>query len=399
MLHQVCGSAAFLALIVFCIILARRQRAHGQPRMAACSLLAGVLCAAGVASGGLPHGTLTLFVGVSIALLWAAVIAVRLATAQKLTMTQDQHSAGTAQHNWEITMHTITSADGTPIAYDRTGAGPPLVLVGGAFSYRRYPGQVKLAGLLAAQFTVYSYDRRGRGDSGDTAPYTIQREIDDLAAVITAAGGRAHVWGLSSGAVLALDAAAAGVPIDRLAVQEPPLVVDPADRRPPVGLRQHVSDLVAAGQRGAAVRYYMTAGMGAPAFVPVLLRLMPKVWKQLTVVAHTLPYDTQLVEDYQAGRPLPPGLWAAVTVPVLVMCGTEQDTPPMMRHAAAAVAAAIPGSELMTRRGLGHTKTLNAKAIAATLTAFLTSPEGNPADPAPDDRSGTQPHPNGAHHD
>ena len=296
-------------------------------------------------------------------------------------------------------MHTITSADGTPIAYDRTGAGPPLVLVGGAFSYRRYPGQVKLAGLLADRFTVYSYDRRGRGDSGDSAPYAVEREIEDLAAVIGAAGGRADVWGLSSGAVLALDAAAAGVPIHRLAVQEPPLVVDPADRRPPPGLRQQVSELVAAGRRGAAVRYYMTAGMGAPAFVPALLRLMPGVWKQLTAVAHTLPYDTQLVEEFQAGRPLPAGQWAAVTIPVLVMCGTDQDTPAMMRHAATAVAAALPNGELMVRRGLGHTKKLNAKVISATLTGFLTGSTGHTGAPAPGGPGVPQPHTNGARHD
>ena len=129
-------------------------------------------------------------------------------------------------------MHTITAPDGTTIAYDRTGTGEPLILIGGAFSYRRFPGQVKLAQLLSARFTVYSYDRRGRGDSGDTAPYSVEREVEDLAAVIGAAGGAACVWGLSSGAVLALDAAAAGLPIHRLAVQEPPLAVDPADRRP-----------------------------------------------------------------------------------------------------------------------------------------------------------------------
>jgi len=186
-------------------------------------------------------------------------------------------------------MHTITAPDGTTIAYDRTGTGEPLILIGGAFSYRRFPGQVKLARLLSARFTVYSYDRRGRGDSGDTAPYSIEREIEDLAAVIDAAGGAACVWGLSSGAVLALDAAAAGLPIHRLAVQEPPLAVDPADRRPPAGLRQHVTRLTEAGQRGEAVRYYMVDGMGAPAFVPGLLHLIPGAWKKLTAVAHTLP--------------------------------------------------------------------------------------------------------------
>jgi pimeloyl-ACP methyl ester carboxylesterase len=271
-------------------------------------------------------------------------------------------------------MNTAQSADGTLIAYDRAGGGEPVVLVGGTFSYRRYPAQVKLAELLAARFTVYSYDRRGRGDSGDTAPYAVEREIEDLAAVIGAAGGRAHVWGLSSGAVLALEAAAAGVPISRLAVQEPPLVVDPADRRPPADVRQHVTMLIAAGRRGEAVRYFLVDGMGAPAFVPAMLRLMPGAWKKLTAVAHTLPYDAQLVDGLQAGLPLPAGQWAAVTSPVLVMCGTEKETPPFIGHAAQAVADALPNSQLTVRRGLGHTKKLNATAIAATLTEFLTSP-------------------------
>jgi pimeloyl-ACP methyl ester carboxylesterase len=271
-------------------------------------------------------------------------------------------------------MNTVESADGTTIAYDRAGAGKPLVLVGGAFSYRRYPGQVKLAGLLSEHFTVYSYDRRGRGDSGDTPPYAIEREIDDLAAVIAAAGGQAHVWGLSSGAVLALDAAAARVPILRLAVHEPPLMVDPEDRRPPADMREHVSQLIAAGRRGEAVRYYMVDGMGAPAFVPGLLRLMPGVWKRLTAVAHTLPYDAALVEPYQTGRPLPAGQWAAVTVPTVVMCGAEKESPAFFHHAAAAVASALPDARLVVRRGLGHSKKLDAKAIAATLAEFLTSP-------------------------
>jgi hypothetical protein len=274
----------------------------------------------------------------------------------------------------ENTMHTVTAPDGTPIAYDRTGTGDALVLVAGAFSYRRYPGQVKLADLLASRFTVYNYDRRGRGDSGDTAPYAVQREIDDLAAVIDAAGGHAHVWGLSSGAVLALEAAAAGVPIRRLAVQEPPLVVDPADRRLPADLSQHLSELIGAGRRGEAVRYFMVDGMGAPSFVPGLLHLMPGVWKRLTAVAHTLPYDAQLIGGYLAGCPLPAGQWASATMPALVMCGTEKESPPFIRHASAAVASALPDGRLVVRRGLGHTKKLTPEVIAAVLTEFLTSP-------------------------
>ena len=180
------------------------------------------------------------------------------------------------------------------------------------------------------------------------------------------------MWGLSSGAVLALDAAAAGVPVLRLAAQEPPLVVDPADRRPPADLLERVTELTGAGRRGEAVRYFMTDGMGAPSFVPAMLRLMPGVWKRLTAVAHTLPYDARLLEGYQAGRPLPAGQWASVTTPVLVMCGAEKESPPFLRHAAAAVAAALPDGRLIERRGLGHTKKLDAKTIAATLTEFLT---------------------------
>ena len=269
-------------------------------------------------------------------------------------------------------MSAVTSADGTRIAYDRTGSGDPLILVGGAFSYRRYPGQVKLAELLAGHFTVYSYDRRGRGDSGDTAPYAVDREIEDLAGVIDAAGGRAHVWGLSSGAMLALRSAAAGLPIRRLAIQEPPLVVQPGDRQPPADLDQRVSELVNAGRRSDAVRTFMVDGMGAPSFVPTLLRLMPGAWKQLTAVAHTLPYDIRLLDGCWAGRPLPRGQWAAVTIPVLVMCGTEKESPAWLGHAAAAVADALPSGQLIVRHGLGHTKKLDAKTIASTLTEFLT---------------------------
>ena len=272
----------------------------------------------------------------------------------------------------EIIMDTIKSADGTTIAYDRSGSGEPLVLVAGAFSYRRYPGQVKLAQLLSERFTVYNYDRRGRGDSGDTPPYTVDREIEDLAAVIGAAGGQAHVWGLSSGAVLALDAAAAGLPVRRLAIQEPPLVVDPDDRPLPADMYQRLTELTDSGKRGEAVRYFMVDVMGAPAFVPGMLRLMPGVWKKLTAVAHTLPYDARLIDGYQAGRPLPAGQWSAVTVPTLVMCGAEKETPDFLRHAAAAVAEALPNARLVERKGLGHTKALNVKVIAATLTEFLT---------------------------
>jgi pimeloyl-ACP methyl ester carboxylesterase len=268
-------------------------------------------------------------------------------------------------------METVTSKDGTRIAYDRTGHGRPVILVAGAFSYRKFPGQVKLAGLLSQHFTVFSYDRRGRGDSGDTPPYQVEREIEDLEAVIGAAREPARVWGLSSGAALCLRAAAAGLPISKLALQEPPFVVEPGDRKPPADLRDRVSELIAAGDRGAAVKYFMTDGMGAPSFVIPMLKVMPGAWAKLTVVAHTLPYDALLCEGYQSGRPLPAGEWDTVRMPTLVMSGTERESPASLCHASAAVAGALPNAELVVRKGLGHAKKLTPKVIAATLTEFL----------------------------
>ena len=268
-------------------------------------------------------------------------------------------------------METVNSEDGTRVAYDRTGRGDPVILVAGAFSYRKYSGQVKLAELLSRQFTVFSYDRRGRGDSGDTPPYRVEREIEDLRALVGVAGEPACVWGLSSGAALCLRAAAAGVAIKKLALQEPPFVVEAGDRRPPPDLCARVSELIAADQRGEAVKYYMTDGMGAPSFVIPMLKMMPGAWARLTAVAHTLPYDSLLCEGYQSGQPLPAGEWDPVTMPTLVMSGTEAESPAFLRHGAAAVAQALPNAELVVRKGLGHAKKLTPKVIAATLTEFF----------------------------
>ena len=268
-------------------------------------------------------------------------------------------------------METVSSKDGTRIAYDRTGRGQPVILVAGAFSYRKYSGQVKLAGLLSQHFTVFSYDRRGRGDSGDTPPYRVEREIEDLSALIGAAGEPACVWGLSSGAALCLQAAAGGVAIKKLALQEPPFVVEANDRRPPADLCARVSELIASDQRSAAVKYYMTDGMGAPSFVIPMLKMMPGAWAKLTAVAHTLPYDALLCEGYQSGQPLPAGEWDSVAMPTLVMSGTEGESPAFLCHGAAAVAQALPNAELVVRKGLGHAKKLTPKVIAATLIEFF----------------------------
>ncbi len=266
-------------------------------------------------------------------------------------------------------MQSVISKDGTTIAYDRTGRGPAVILVAGAFSYRKYPGSVQLAELLAQHFTVFNYDRRGRGDSGDTKPYAVEREIDDIQVLIEAAGGEAFVWSLSSGAILALAAAASGLAITKLALQEPPLFVNATDRQPPQNFTKHVTDLIASDRRGEAVTYFMTEGMGAPGIVIPFMHLMPGAWAKLTAVAHTLPYDAQLLESHPVGKPLSGNDWRSVTMPTLVMAGSE--SPAFLRHDAQALAEALPHARLLIQKGLGHTRQLSPKLIASVLGEFF----------------------------
>ncbi|MBY6035988.1 alpha/beta hydrolase [Fictibacillus nanhaiensis] len=266
-------------------------------------------------------------------------------------------------------MNTVISKDGTRIVYDKVGQGPALVLVAGAFSYRKFSEVVKLANLLSEQFTVYNYDRRGRGDSGDTQEYAIAREIEDLQAIIDAAGGSAYVWGLSSGAVLALQAAANGANITKLALHEPPFVVNDEGHKPPKDFKQHVHKLIKDNRRAEAIKYFMTKGMGAPSFIVSLMRMMPGVWSNLMAVAHTLPYDAALLDGYMDGKPLPAKLWSSVTMPTLVLEGIE--SPTGLRHGAQELAKVLPNAKLLSKKGLGHTKKLNTTIISSELSAFF----------------------------
>lgn len=268
-------------------------------------------------------------------------------------------------------MHTANSKDGTKIVYDKSGQGPAVILVSGAFGYRKFAGVVEIASLLSKQFTVYNYDRRGRGDSGDAQSYAIEREIEDLQAMIDEAGGSAYVWGLSSGAVLALQAAARGANITKLALHEPPFVVEAADRTVPEHFTAHVDELIAENRRADAIKYFMTKGMGAPSFVVGLMRMMPGVWSSLMSLAHTLPYDAALLDGYMDGKPLPASLWRTVTMQTLVLEGTE--SPASLRHGAQALVKVLPNAQLMSKKGLGHTKKLNAAIVSSELKAFFES--------------------------
>ncbi|WP_433746706.1 alpha/beta fold hydrolase [Falsibacillus pallidus] len=266
-------------------------------------------------------------------------------------------------------MYTVISKDGTNIAYDKMGNGPALILVAGAFSYRKFPQQVELANMLSEYFTVYNYDRRGRGDSGDAHSYEVEREVEDLQAMIEEAGGSAFVWGLSSGAALAMRGAEAGLNITKLALHEPPFIVKQEDRKPPKNFRQHTAELIANNDRAEAIKYFMTKGMMAPSFIVSMMRMMPGVWANLMAVAHTLPYDAAILDGYMEGKELPAENWRGVTIPTLVIEGTE--SPSSLRNSAQALAGALPNAQLLSKKGLGHTKKLNTKKISPELTAFF----------------------------
>jgi pimeloyl-ACP methyl ester carboxylesterase len=258
-----------------------------------------------------------------------------------------------------------TSADGTPIAFDRIGDGPPLILVGGAFNDRSSAAQ--LAERLAPSFSVYTYDRRGRGDSGFTEPYAVEREIDDLEAVIEAAGGSAALFGHSSGGALALETAARGVSVSRLAIYEVPYIVD--DSRPPLPTDyvEHLEELTAAGKRRELVGYFMTAAVNMPAEMVDSMLGSPMV-ASMERLAHTVSYDGRvMLNGSMYGQPLPSGWRDSVTIPTLVMDGGN--SPEWLRSSARALVGLLPDVCYRTIEGQDHAA--DPDAVAPALQAFL----------------------------
>ncbi len=256
-------------------------------------------------------------------------------------------------------MHKAISKDGTAIAIDKNGHGPALILVSGALGDRS--AAAPLTPLLAPHFTVLAYDRRGRGDSGDTAPYAIEREIEDLEALVKEAGGSAFVYGHSSGAVLALEAAARIPAITKLALYEPPFILDAT--RPPVPKNYvpHLNELVAAGRRGAAVEFFMADAVGVPAEIVTQMRQSP-MWSGMEKIAHTLAYDGMIMGNNMAGHPLQAEHWISLTIPVLVMDGGASEA--WAHNAVQALTAALPDARRRTLAGQTHNV---APAILAPL--------------------------------
>ncbi len=249
-------------------------------------------------------------------------------------------------------MSTVTSKDGTRLAFEQSGGGPAIILVVGAFNDRATAAP--LARFLEPHFTVFNYDRRGRGESGDAPRYAIEREVEDLEALIAKAGGSACVFGYSSGAILALRAAAQGIAIPRLALYEPPPTGAKAGNLAP-----RLTELISASRRGDAVELFQTEGVGLPAPVVAQLRHAP-FRPALEKMAHTLVYESMILGS------LPPGLVASVQVPALVIDGEK--SPEVMRRAAQSLAKVLPDGRYLPLAGQGHD--IVPQAVAPVVREF-----------------------------
>lgn len=259
-------------------------------------------------------------------------------------------------------MNHVTSKDGTRIAFEVIGDGSPLVLVGGAFCDRhaRAAG-TPLAKLLAPHFVVVSYDRRGRGDSTDTPPWSVDREVEDIAALVAELGGRASLFGISSGGLLALEAARRELPLNAVAVYEAPVIVD-SNRRPSEGLADELASLSAAGKRGEAAELFLGRVVGVPPQAIAGMKHAP-MWRGLEALAHTLSYDVRLT----ASAVTLLSRLGGVRTPVVVLDGGN--SPPILRDGARTLAKALPNGKSVTLEAQTHD--VDPAVLAAALTEAL----------------------------
>jgi len=268
--------------------------------------------------------------------------------------------------NAEDHVYSVTSGDGTRIVFERLGEGPPVILVGGATCDRAITRP--LAEELAKHFTVINYDRRGRGDSGDTQPYAVEREIGDIGALIAEAGGTASVYGHSSGAVLALRAAAHGLPITRLVLHEPPYAPDSEEERQTSRkYGERLKTILAEGRRGDAAALFMTT-VGMPQEMVEGMRKEPW-WAGMEKVAPTLAYDSEIMGDSSRGGTIPTGLLGTVPIPTLVLCGGA--SPAWMIDVGRQVADGLPDGRLNVLENQEHA--VSPEVLVPVLAGFFTT--------------------------
>jgi pimeloyl-ACP methyl ester carboxylesterase len=253
-------------------------------------------------------------------------------------------------------MYQVTSTDGTTLEVDRAGTGPAVVLVTGAFNTKE--SSKDLQAVLTDQFTVYEYDRRGRGQSGDTPPYEIARELEDLHAVIQSTGENAFVYGHSSGAIIALDAAASGVPMAKIVAYEPPLLFE---HPPALATVEALQRLIDASDGDGAAKLFMAGTGMAPEQIEWVSHA--PFWPGMLGIAHTLPYDQALCVTGSASSD-----WLkAISVPVLALAGGTSAS--WAQEAAERIASVVDGAESRIVPGQNHA--VDPAAVAPELRAFF----------------------------
>ncbi|MDQ0268640.1 alpha/beta fold hydrolase [Cytobacillus purgationiresistens] len=259
-------------------------------------------------------------------------------------------------------MHIVKSKDGTKIAYEKIGNGPAVILVAPAVA--DHTDAVLLAERLSMYFTVYNYDRRGRGKSTDSTTYAVEREVEDIEAIIQEAGGKVHLFGSSSGAVLALEATSKlGNKVNKLFLFEPPFIIN--DGRVPVSADyvQHLNKLILAEKRSDAVEYFMTEAIGIPAEYLEPMKADPS-WEFMKSMAHKLAYDGLVMSDTQSGKPLPTDRWN-VDIPTLVMTGENSE--PFLHDGARAIADLLQYGEHRILSGQDHSVVMMAPDVMSTV--------------------------------
>jgi len=256
----------------------------------------------------------------------------------------------------------VISKDGTQIAYEKRGSGPAIVVVDGALCSRGFGPTSKLVPLLEKNFTVITYDRRGRNESGDTLPYAAEREIEDIDALIKVAGGPVYMVGFSSGAALVLNAAAKGLSIKKMVLYEAPYVMNMGGHNPPADAEGQLKIIIGADRRGDAVKFFMRDMVGMPAIFAAIMSLTP-VWSKLKAVAHTLPYDAAIMNGFT----LPVELAKKVSIPALVMGGSK--SPVSLRNAVQKLTENIPGAQSKFLQGQNHN--VSMKVLAPELINYF----------------------------
>lgn len=271
----------------------------------------------------------------------------------------------------------VTSKDGTVIAYEQTGNGPVIVLVSAALVDR--DGARLLARELASSFTVVNYDRRGRGKSTNTEPYAPEREIEDLDAIVESLGQPVFLFGSSSGATLALDAASRlGSQVEKAFLYEPPFIVDGSHPPVPETLAREIAASVAANKRDEAVRSFFEKAMGIPPVGVTFMRLLMPAWTDMTAIVHTAPYDLMIVAGTQSGKPLPADRWARSTPSVLVAVGAKSE--PFFHTGAKALKPILPAVQYQSLAGLDHGAVLMApRTLASAMRAYFGRPQQSAA--------------------